>query len=129
MAERTLPFVNVAMWSGGYYSTATKGAKDVIDSLFHLVHGLTPIPTYLDEIEDVYVLAAATSFYRPILPAGTLNLGFSATAMHWLCRKPFRLMSSLYRWVPPPEPLSFGLGDGQVNVDIVHAVAYGVLTH
>src|SRR6266404_5443167 len=88
MAERTLPFVNVAMWSGGYYSTATKGAKDVIDNLFHLVHGLTPIPTYLDEIEDVYVLAAATSFYRPILPAGTLNLGFSATAMHWLCRKP-----------------------------------------
>ena len=156
MAERTLPFVNVAMWSGGYYSTATKGAKDVIDgatplvleairlmpntgasnpftftdmgcadggtsidlvrqavgavrtrwkqrpitvvysdqprndynSLFHLVHGLTPIPTYLEEIEDVYVLAAATSFYRPILPAGTLNLGFSATAMHWLSRKP-----------------------------------------
>jgi SAM dependent carboxyl methyltransferase len=156
MAERTLPFVNVAMWSGGHYSTATKGAKDVIDgatplvleairlmpntgasnlftftdmgcadggtsidlvrqavgamrtrwkqrpitvvysdqprndynSLFHLVHGLTPIPTYLEEIEDVYVLAAATSFYRPILPAGTLNLGFSATAMHWLSRKP-----------------------------------------
>ncbi len=129
MAERTLPFVNVAMWSGGYYSTATKGAKDVIDgatplvlaaihhlpetdpirpftmtdmgcadggtslemvrqavgavharwpqrpitvvyadqprndynSLFHLIHGLTPIPTYLDEFEDVHVLAAATS--------------------------------------------------------------------
>jgi hypothetical protein len=58
------------------------------NSLFHLIHGLTPIRTYLDEIEDVYVLAAATSFYRPILPARTLNLGFSATAMHWLSRKP-----------------------------------------
>jgi indole-3-acetate O-methyltransferase len=156
VAERTSAFVNVAMWSGGYYSTATKGAKDVIDratplvleairrmpdtgtsnpftltdmgcadggtsidlvrqavgavrarwpqrpitvvysdqprndynSLFQLIHGLTPIPTYLDEIEEVYVLASATSFYRPILPIGTLNLGFSATAMHWLSRKP-----------------------------------------
>jgi hypothetical protein len=37
MAERTLPFVNVAMWSGGYYSTATKGAKDVIDGATPLV--------------------------------------------------------------------------------------------
>jgi hypothetical protein len=157
MAEKTSsPFVNVTMWSGGDYSTATKGAKDVIDgatplvleairrmpntgtsslftltdmgcadggtsidlvrqaigavrarwpqrpitvvyndqprndfnSLFHHIHGLTPIPTYLDETEDVYVLASATSFYRPILPIGTLNLGFSATAMHWLSRKP-----------------------------------------
>jgi hypothetical protein len=58
------------------------------NSLFHLIHGLTPIPTYLDEIEDVHVLASASSFYRPIVPAGTLDLGFSATAMHWLSRKP-----------------------------------------
>jgi hypothetical protein len=58
------------------------------NSLFHLVHGLTPIPTYLEEIEDVHVLASASSFYRPIVPAGTLDLGFSATAMHWLSRKP-----------------------------------------
>jgi hypothetical protein len=144
------------MRGGGYYSTATKGAKDVIDgatplvldairrmpdasgsspftltdmgcadggtsidmvrqatlavrarwsrrpivvvyadqprndynALFHLIHGLTPIPTYLDEIEDVHVLASAASFFRPILPAGTLDLGFSATAMHSLSRKP-----------------------------------------
>ena len=156
MAETALPFVNVAMWGGGHYSTATKGCKDVIDaatplvldairrmpdtrasstftltdmgcadggtsidmvrqataavrarwphlpicvvyadqprndynSLFYLIHGLTPVPTYLDEIEDLYVLASATSFFRPILPPGTLDLGFSATAMHWLSRKP-----------------------------------------
>ena len=128
MAESTRPFVNVAMRSGGYYSTATRGAKDVIDgaipltleairrmpdtdastpftltdmgcadggtsidlirqavgavrarwplrpvtvvytdqsrndynSLFRLMHGLTPIPTYLDELEDVHVLAATS---------------------------------------------------------------------
>ena len=156
MPDRKLSFVNVAMWGGGYYSTATKGAKDVIDgatplvldairrmpetrtedpftladmgcadggtsidlmrqaitavrerwprrpitvvytdqprndynSLFHLIHGLTPIPTYLDEVENLYVLASATSFFRQILSAATLNLGFSATAMHWLSHKP-----------------------------------------
>jgi hypothetical protein len=58
------------------------------NSLFHLIHGLTPIPTYLDEFDGVHMLASATSFYRPIVPAGTLDLGFSATAMHWLSRKP-----------------------------------------
>ena len=156
MPDRKLPFVNVAMWGGGYYSTATKGAKNAIDgatalvldairrmpetrtadpftlsdmgcadggtsidlmrqaitavrarwpqraitvvysdqprndynSLFHLIHGLTPTPTYLDEIENLYVLASATSFFRQILPVTTLNLGFSATAMHWLSHKP-----------------------------------------
>ena len=164
MAERTSSFVNVAMKSGGYFSTATKGAKDVIDgatplvidaiqhlpetdpahpfamtdmgcadggtslqmvrqavcaararwpqrpitivyadqprndynSLFHLIHGLTPLPTYLNEFEDVYVLAAATSFYRPILPPGTLDLGFSATAMHWLSHKPCDLTTHVH---------------------------------
>jgi len=164
MAERTSSFVNVAMRSGGYFSTATKGAKDVIDgatplvlhaihhlpetaparpftmtdmgcadggtslemvgqavgaararwpqrpitivyadqprndynSLFHLIHGLTPLPTYLDEFEDVHVMASATSFYRPILPAGTLDLGFSATAMHWLSRKPCNLTNHVH---------------------------------
>jgi hypothetical protein len=156
MPDRKLPFVNVAMWGGGYYSTATKGAKNAIDgatalvvdairrmpdtgtaepftlsdmgcadggtsidlmrqaitavrarwpqraitvvysdqprndynSLFHLIHGLTPTPTYLDEIENLYVLASATSFFRQMLPVTTLNLGFSATAMHWLSHKP-----------------------------------------
>src|SRR5262249_8413647 len=139
MTERILPFVHVAMRGGGYYSTATKGAKAVIDgavplafeairrmpdtdastpftltdmgcadggtsidlirqavgavrarwpqrpitvvytdqprndynSLFRLIHGLTSNPTYLDEFEDVHVLASATSFYRSILPAGS----------------------------------------------------------
>jgi hypothetical protein len=66
----------------------TDQPRNDYNSLFHLIHGLTPLPSYLDEIEEVHVLASATSFYRQILPAGTLDLGFSATAMHWLNRKP-----------------------------------------
>ena len=42
----------------------------------------------LSAIADCHVTMSATSFYRQILPAGSLDLGFSATAMHWLSRKP-----------------------------------------
>jgi hypothetical protein len=66
------------------------------NSLFYLIHGLTPIPTYLEEIEDLYVQASANSFFRPILPPGTLDLGFSATAMHWLSRKPSDLTNHVH---------------------------------
>lgn len=38
--------------------------------------------------DGVYPLISATSFYHQVLPAGSLDLGFSATAMHWLSRKP-----------------------------------------
>ena len=37
MAKNTKPFVNVAMKGSGYYSAATKGAKDVIDGATPLV--------------------------------------------------------------------------------------------
>jgi hypothetical protein len=164
MAENTFEGVNVAMRGGGYYSAATKGARDVIEnatplvlemigrlpdhdistaftmtdmscadggtcldlvrqviatvrerwprrpiciiytdqprndynSLFQMVHSLTPLRSYLDEFDDVYVVASATSFYRQIIPSGTLDLGFSATAMHWLSRKPCDLRDHVH---------------------------------
>jgi hypothetical protein len=66
----------------------TDQPRNDYNSLFRTIHGLTSLPTYLDESENLHVLASATSFYKQILPAGTLHLGFSATAMHWLSRKP-----------------------------------------
>ena len=45
------------------------------------IHGLAPV-------DGVYPLFSATSFHRQILPSGGLDLGFSATAMHWLSAKP-----------------------------------------
>ena len=74
----------------------TDQPRNDYNSLFHLIHGLTPLPTYLDEVEDLHVLASATSFYRQILPAATLDLGFSATAMHWLSRKPCDLTQHVH---------------------------------
>lgn len=74
----------------------TDQPRNDYNSLFHIIHGLTPHPSYLDEFEDVHVLASATSFYRQILPAGILDLGFSATAMHWLSRKPCDLTNHVH---------------------------------
>ena len=56
--------------------------------IFQMLHGLTGQASYLDRFENIQVMASATSFYNRILPANTLDLGFSATAMHWLSRKP-----------------------------------------
>src|SRR5262249_19198447 len=45
--------------------------------------------------EGVHFLQSATSFYRQILPAGQLALGFSATAMHWLSVKPCEISNDV----------------------------------
>ncbi len=74
----------------------TDTPRNDYNTLFHILHGLTSFPTYLDEVEDVHVLASATSFYKQILPAGTLNLGFSANAMHWLSHKPCDLPEHIH---------------------------------
>lgn len=58
------------------------------NTLFQIVHGATDFKSYADEFEQVHMLASAAGFYRQIVPSGSLNLGFSATAMHWLSEKP-----------------------------------------
>ncbi len=56
--------------------------------LFRTVHGETDVPSALPGIPDLYIHASATSFHKPILPPGTLHLGFSATASHYISEKP-----------------------------------------
>lgn len=55
---------------------------------FQIVHGHTGEDTYLSTVPDVYVLASATSFHQGIVPPGTLDLGFSATASHYITAVP-----------------------------------------
>jgi len=91
----------------------TDQPRNDYNSLFHLIHGLTPLPSYLDEVEAVYVLASATSFYRQILPAGMLDLGFSATAMHWLSRKPCDLTQHVHALCAAGAELTTFAAQGQ----------------
>ncbi|MDA0342327.1 MAG: SAM-dependent methyltransferase [Proteobacteria bacterium] len=62
--------------------------RNDFSQVFQNIHGQTDIETYIDEIDDLSVFASATSFHKPIFPAGTLNLGFSATASHYISEKP-----------------------------------------
>ena len=51
------------------------------------VYGLGPFETYLDKREQIFPLVSGTTFYKQIVPSASLNIGFSATAMHWLSTK------------------------------------------
>lgn len=62
--------------------------RNDFNALINITHGLSDFATYLDKLEHVYALFSANSFYRQIVPDESLHLGFSATAMHWLSRKP-----------------------------------------
>lgn len=65
----------------------TDQPRNDFNALITNVYGLGPFETYLEKYENVYPLVSGTSFYRQIIPTNSLNLGFSATAMHWLSNK------------------------------------------
>jgi hypothetical protein len=65
----------------------TDQPRNDFNALITNVYGLGPFETYLDKRDNVFPLVSGTSFYRQILPSASLNLGFSATAMHWLSNK------------------------------------------
>ncbi len=59
-------------------------------ALFRLTQGLLGDATKapLAATPELYISGVGTSFYRQLFPDATLDLGFSATAMHWLSKKP-----------------------------------------
>jgi len=71
-------------------------ANNDFNALVKILHGLTEFDAYLPQFENVRVLESGASFYTPILPANSLDLGFSATAMHWLSTLPCRLSEHVH---------------------------------
>jgi len=61
--------------------------RNDFNALIANVYGLGPFETYLDRHENLFPLVSGTTFYKQILPAATLDIGFSATAMHWMSTK------------------------------------------
>lgn len=61
--------------------------RNDFNALITNVHGLGPFETYLEGRENIFPLVSGTTFYKQIVPSNTLNIGFSATAMHWLSTK------------------------------------------
>ncbi|MDQ2090510.1 hypothetical protein [Marimonas arenosa] len=65
--------------------------------------GLTGQETYAGKVPEVYVLASATSFHEAILPPGTLDLGFSATASHYIASVPCEIADHVHMVGAAPE--------------------------
>ena len=61
--------------------------RNDFNALIANVYGLGAFESYLDRRGDIFPLVSGTSFYRQILPAASVDIGFSATAMHWLSAK------------------------------------------
>ncbi|MBB3769463.1 hypothetical protein FHS55_000049 [Angulomicrobium tetraedrale] len=55
---------------------------------FSALFGMLQAEGGLGRAPGVFAFASGTTFYRQIVPDGTLHFGFSATAMHWLSRSP-----------------------------------------
>ncbi|MFT5113128.1 MAG: hypothetical protein ACI8P9_002456 [Parasphingorhabdus sp.] len=67
---------------------ADQPAND-FNALIGIVHGRTAaFDSWLGKIDNAYALASGASFYLQAVPDQTLDLVFSATAMHWLSSKP-----------------------------------------
>lgn len=70
--------------------------RNDFSQVFQMIHGLTDIKSYYDEIDNLYVYASGTSFHQPILPPGTLDLGFSATASHYVSATPVNISDHVH---------------------------------
>ena len=68
-------------------------------SLFKLVDGsMADGPaTYMDgSVGNIYVLASGASFYQQCFAPSSIDLGFCATAMHWLTSTPCEIPDALH---------------------------------
>ena len=61
--------------------------RNDFNALIANVYGLGSYEPYLERHPHIYPMVSGTSFYRQIVPDNTLDIGFSATAMHWLSAK------------------------------------------
>ena len=70
--------------------------KNDFSQTFQMAHGLTGSETYMGEVDNTFVLASGTSFHQQILPAGTLDLGFSSTASHYVTAAPCQIRDHVH---------------------------------
>ena len=65
-------------------------------ALFRNVHGLEGRETYAAELDNLFIHASATSFHQQIVPEGSLDLGHSATASHYITEVPEEIPDHLH---------------------------------
>ena len=70
--------------------------RNDFSQVFRMIHGQTDILSYYNELDNLYVYASGTSFHQAILPPNTLNLGFSATASHYISANPCHITNHVH---------------------------------
>ncbi|MGI9333870.1 MAG: SAM-dependent methyltransferase [Gammaproteobacteria bacterium] len=69
--------------------TYTDLPRNDFSALFTMLQGAREdVESYLEEFAGVYAFASGTGFHRQIFANGSLDFGFSATAMHYLSAIP-----------------------------------------
>ena len=70
--------------------TYTDLPSNDFSALFKNLLGVGPetANTYLTDIENVFVNACGIGFHKQLMPDASLDIGFSATAMHYISEKP-----------------------------------------
>ncbi|MGB5708880.1 MAG: hypothetical protein WBM41_18890 [Arenicellales bacterium] len=74
---------------------ADQPAND-FNALVNIVHGRTAFDSWIEEFENAWPLFSGSSFYLQAVPDNTLDLVFSATAMHWLSKKPCNITDHVH---------------------------------
>jgi len=70
--------------------------RNDFNALASITHDLTDFKSWLGEFQNVFALQSGASFYTAVTPADSLDLGFSATAMHWLQQKPVDISNHVH---------------------------------
>ena len=70
--------------------------RNDFSQVFRMIHGQTDLKSYYDEIAGLYVFASATSFHQAIFPPSSLDLGFSATASHYISSTPCNISNHVH---------------------------------
>ncbi len=74
---------------------ADQPAND-FNALVSIVHGRTQFESWMGEVENAYPLVSGSSFYLQAVPDNSLDMAFSATAMHWLSAKPCNISNHVH---------------------------------
>lgn len=96
MVGRVLGDIRARCPSRPIQMTYTDLPKNDFSALFQIIHGLSDTTSYAEDIPGLYVSASATSFHRQIVPSGTLDLGHSATASHYITEVPAPIEDHLH---------------------------------
>ncbi len=70
--------------------------RNDFSQIFQNVQGLTDLPGYAGDIDNLYVFTSATSFHTGMFPPNSLNLGFSATSSHYISQIPAQLSNHIH---------------------------------